>query len=239
MKLLIDIGNTSAKIAVADMSGGEIRFVHHERKAESWGELLTRITSQYPIDSCALSSVAAPDAELDAALAQMPFGTRTIAWDTPCPVKPLVGIMQGYGADRLAADIGAVSQDPDHTVLIVDAGTCVTYDLFSAEGKLLGGCIAPGVALKLRAMHEHTAALPLIDIDGELPPIGYNTDTALRCGAVLGTQYEIEGHVRHLSRLYPDLHVFVTGGNDFAFSADVQERITHDPDLLLKGLCMI
>ena len=144
-----------------------------------------------------------------------------------------------YGADRWAADIGAISQDTDHTLLIIDAGTCITYDLFSADGALLGGAISPGVQLRLNAMHEHTALLPQIEAEPEAQLLGNDTRTHMLSAAVNGTRFEIEGYIREFVREYPDLHVFITGGNTFEFSADITCPITHDLYLVFKGLASI
>ena len=135
-----------------------------------------------------------------------------------------------------AAVVGAVMQCPDKAVLIVDAGTCVTYDLLTADGTFAGGNIAPGIRLRLRAMHEHTGKLPLIDDAGETPEIGFSTETAMRAGAVLGVAYEIEGYIARLNKVYPDLFVFLTGGDALKLAAKIKSRIFVDENLVLTGL---
>ncbi|MBQ2362896.1 MAG: type III pantothenate kinase, partial [Bacteroidaceae bacterium] len=82
-------------------------------------------------------------------------------------------IPAGMGADRVAADIGARSIYSDRPLLVIDAGTCITFDVIDTDGTILGGAISPGIHLRLKAMHEHTAALPLLGIDGEHPVMGY------------------------------------------------------------------
>lgn len=232
MKLLIDIGNTSAKLAVSD--NGE--FVHFERLSESWFEAFTRLHKQFSIEEAVISSVAGPDAELDAALEDMPFPHKRIAWNTPCPFKDIKGIPEGYGADRLAADYGAFAQDAVNPILVIDAGTCITYDLFDADGTVVGGVISPGVQLRLKAMHDHTALLPLIEAEPEAPLYGMNTKDCLLAGAVMGAQFEIIGYIRELQHQYPNLHVFLTGGNEFDIPSDITCQVTHDRYLVLRGL---
>ena len=234
MHLLIDIGNTSAKIAVWDDD-----LVYFERRTESWADTFARLMAAYPIADLRLSTVAADDPELRSALAALTIPVISLTASTPCPVKPFAPIPQGYGADRWAADIGAIVQDPDHTLLIIDAGTCITYDLISADGRLLGGVISPGVQLRLNAMHEHTALLPQIEATPDAELMGYDTHTHMLSAAVNGTRFEVEGYIRSLWQEHPDLHVFVTGGNPFHFSPDITCPITHDPYLLLRGLASI
>lgn len=231
MKLLVDIGNTSAKLAVMDAD-----IMHVERRHESWGDTFSRLMSQYPISDVRLSSVAGEDAELNEALATLDIPVMWLSAAVPCPIKPITGLSPTYGADRWAADIGAIAQDSEHTLLIIDAGTCITYDLISADGHLLGGAISPGVQLRLNAMHEHTALLPQIEAEQEDELLGYDTRTHMLSAAVNGTRFEVEGYIRQLLGLYPDLHVFITGGNTFHFADDITCPITHDPYLVFRGL---
>lgn len=234
MKLLIDIGNTAAKLAVMDTD-----IVHFERRHEPWKDTFMRLMEMFPIDDVRISTVAGEDVELEEALAHLDIPVIRLTPSVPCPVKPVADIPSAYGADRWAADIGAIAQDPDHTLLIIDAGTCITYDLISADGHLLGGAISPGVQLRLNAMHEHTALLPQIAAEQEAVLIGNDTRTAMLSAAVNGARFEIEGYIRHLLCDYPDLHVFITGGNTFQFAADITCPITHDPYLLFKGLSVL
>ncbi len=234
MKLLIDIGNTSAKLAVMDDG-----ILHYERRHESWSDTFSRLMSQYPISDVRLSTVAGEDAELNEALAQLNVPVRWLSAAVPCPVKPIANVPLGLGADRWAADIGAIVQDPDHTLLVIDAGTCLTYDVIAREGAYLGGAISPGVQLRLNAMHEHTALLPQIEAEQEAVLLGYDTRTHMLSAAVNGTRFEIEGYIRQLLGMYPDLHVFITGGNTFQFSEDITCPITHDPYLVFRGLSAI
>ena len=234
MKLLVDIGNTSAKLAVMDTD-----IVHFERLYESWKDTFSRLMEAYPIASVRLSSVAGEDAELQEALARLDIPVLWLTPSVPCPVKPVIGIPSTYGADRWAADIGAIAQDPDHTLLIIDAGTCITYDLFLNEGHLLGGAISPGVQLRLNAMHEHTALLPLVEAEPEAHILGYDTRTHMLSAAVNGARFEIEGYIRTLYQIHPDLHVFITGGNTFQLADDITCPITYDPYLVFRGLAAL
>lgn len=234
MRLLIDRGNTSTKLAVAN--GNEI--VHFERLSESWKATLQRLCTNYKLKDCAISTVAGNDPEMLTALEEHQLPTQWLTWETPCPVKA-VKAPAGLGADRWAADIAAMGMVPDATLLVVDAGTCLTFDVIGADGTILGGCISPGVQLRLKAMHEHTALLPLLTAEDPKMLLGVDTDTSMQAGAINGVAFEIEGYVRRLMARYPDLHVFLTGGNSFDFPDDIASRIVHDPQLVLKGLMMI
>lgn len=231
-KLLIDIGNTSAKIVVS--KDGE--FVHFERLAESWFTVFHRLQQNFSPDEIVISSVAGPDEELNTALLETHLPTKRIAWDTPCPFKDVKGVPEGYGADRIAADFGAFAQDSINPILVIDAGTCITYDLFNADGKIIGGVISPGVQLRLKAMHDHTALLPLIQAEENAPLYGMTTKDCLLAGAIQGARFEVIGFIREISKQMPNLHVFLTGGNNFPIPDDISCQVTHDPYLVLRGL---
>ncbi len=232
MKLLIDIGNTSAKLVVSD-NGNYLQF---ERKTGSWNDEFERLCNDYSISCVRISTVAGKDDELAKALEALNLPVKWLDCTVPCPVKEVSNVPDGLGADRWAADIGALSQDSEHTLLVIDAGTCITYDLISREGAILGGAISPGVQLRLKAMHEHTALLPLFEAEETAELIGTDTKSAMMSSAVNGARFEIEGYIRSLKADYEDIHVFMTGGNSFCFPDEMEKIITRDPLLVLKGL---
>ena len=220
MYILLDIGNTRLKASTADSNS-----IYPN---ENWLDF-TDIAEEILV-----SNVAGSDA-LPKEVARSPK-CKFLTWQSPEAREWLKDIPAGLGADRVAADIGARSMMPEHTLLIIDAGTCLTFDVIGRDGTILGGAISPGINLRLKAMHEHTAALPLLDAEGEHPILGYDTPTSMRSGAINGIRWEIEGYIRTMQKLYPDLHVFMTGGDDMEFPEDLQHIITREPLLVQKGL---
>lgn len=220
MYILLDIGNTRLKASTADSNS-----IYPN---ENWLDF-TDIAEEILV-----SNVAGSDA-LPKEVARSPK-CKFLTWQSPEAREWLKDIPAGLGADRVAADIGARSMMPEHTLLIIDAGTCLTFDVIGRDGSILGGAISPGINLRLRAMHEHTAALPLLDAEGEHPVLGYDTPTSMRSGAINGIRWEIEGYIRTMQKMYPDLHVFMTGGDDMEFPEDLQHIITREPLLVQKGL---
>ena len=220
MYILLDIGNTRLKASTADCNS-----IYPN---ENWLDF-TDIAEEILV-----SNVAGSDA-LPKEVARSPK-CKFLTWQSPEAREWLKDIPAGLGADRVAADIGARSMMPEHTLLIIDAGTCLTFDVIGRDGTILGGAISPGINLRLRAMHEHTAALPLLDAEGEHPVLGYDTPTSMRSGARNGIRWEIEGYIRTMQKMYPDLHVFMTGGDDMEFPEDLQHIITREPLLVQKGL---
>lgn len=220
MILLIDIGNTSAKLAIADPVTGDI--LHFERLAEPWRDALDRLYRDFALTEARVSCVGRDVPELHTLPA-----VRWLTWDTPCAIRD---IPAGYGADRLAADLGAYTGQ--HALLVIDAGTCITYDLI-LDGAIAGGVISPGVQLRLNAMHQHTAALPLVEA-ADAPLMPCTIVPVLRSGAVNGARFEIEGFIRAVRGEHPDADVVLTGGNRFDLTADLPHR--YDPYLVLRGL---
>jgi type III pantothenate kinase len=155
---------------------------------------------------------------------------------TPLPIKNAYGTPETLGKDRLAAIVGARQLYPGENCLVIDAGTCITYDLLRADGVYLGGNISPGLAMRFKAMHAFTARLPLVE-QGEIKdPIGQSTETAMRNGGQLGTVLEIEGFIRLFSDQFGSLRVIFTGGDADFFAKVLKIEIFVNPDLVLRGL---
>ena len=120
-------------------------------------------------------------------------------------------------------------------ILVVDAGTCITYEFIDAAGRYHGGNISPGVQMRFKALHEFTGRLPLVVREGRRLPLGKDTDTAMREGVLKGMEYEISGYITTMKHKYPELLVFLTGGDDFSFDTNLKSIIFADRFLVLKG----
>lgn len=233
MNLIIDIGNTQAKLVMFD---GETPVAEHRTSNETL-EALPLVLEQFAIRRAIVGSVADPSPALDLMLSSLPFPTLRMTPSTPLPlIENLYRTPHTLGLDRLAAVVGAVSQKPGHDLLVIDAGTCVTYDFVDHKGRYLGGNISPGLHMRLQAMHEQTARLPLVDEAGETPLLGHDTETALRSGAQHGLRYEMEGYIQALKQKYPSLLVFLTGGGLSDFDSPIKSGIFADRFLVSRGL---
>ena len=131
---------------------------------------------------------------------------------TPVPVVSSYKTPLTLGADRLAAVVGANWLQPDADVLVIDIGTCITFDFINAAGVYEGGNISLGPTMRLRALHEFTARLPLVERKGETTLLGQTTETSIRNGVVFGIKYEIEGYIKQMLEKHPRLFVYLTGG---------------------------
>lgn len=227
--LLIDIGNTRAKASVRD---GDTCLCF-KAWADDSTDVFEQLLADYNPTAIAYSNVGQPRPRLEKALQECGRPVLRVCGTTPSPVKD---VSPELGADQLAAIVGAMTLKPQTDLLVIDSGTCLTYDFVSRDGRLLGCNISPGLYLRLQAMHDHTAALPLISPEGEVPPMGYDTPTAMRCGAVMGIHFEIEGNIAYALKQNPALHAFLTGGDPLSFNDLVAQHISIEPQLVEIGL---
>lgn len=228
MNLTIDIGNTWTKLVVFDPNGTPC--ADQTVRMCDMLPAVQGILGQYLIERCAVCSVAKDDESVKSSLDLMNCPILWVTGNTPVPFPVAYQSRNTLGADRLAAVVGGVTLYPNRNVLVVDAGTCVTYDLFTIGQGYVGGNISPGIKMRLKAMHEMTARLPIVSKHGDAPEVGYDTESAIRAGAIQGLQYEIEGYVSYWRNRFPDLVLLFAGGNsrdllDFERIGGIHERL--------------
>ena len=232
MNLIIDIGNNSAKFFL--FKGEQI--ILHTRKNNSSFEIMDEWSRLYDIEKAIVSSVIEEGPELSSAISKL-----------QCPVVRFNNIMQlpleinyrtpdTLGSDRVAAAVGAWNEAPGRNILVIDAGTAITVDFISKDGKYNGGNIAPGIKMRLRALHEFTNRLPIVDKEGEIPSIGYDTETAIRSGVINGICHEIDGYINEFKQKFCDVLVFLTGGDEKPLKNRIKNCIFADKYLVAKGL---
>lgn len=232
VNLVIDIGNTVAKIAV--FSGEQLIKV--ERDCNVTLANLDRIVEGLDLERGIVASVIEVTPEVKKRLENLQIPLLWLDYTTPLPITNGYESPQTLGMDRIAAVVGANAARPGHDILVVDAGTCITFELIDASGTYLGGNISPGVQMRLKAMNQFTARLPLVNAKGRTVEIGKDTETAIRMGVLKGIEYEIVGYIYSLRIKYPKLLIFLTGGEEFSFDTSIKNIIFADTYLVLKGL---
>ena len=209
VNLVIDIGNTCAKLVVFD----GYNVVEEVRVDKGEWFLLEDLCSRYAFTKGICSTVAGIDKDAERIMSSLPFDIMFFAsGKTPVPVVSSYKTPLTLGADRLAAVVGANWLQPDADVLVIDIGTCITFDFINAAGVYEGGNISLGPTMRLRALHEFTARLPLVERKGETTLLGQTTETSIRNGVVFGIKYEIEGYIKQMLEKHPRLFVYLTGG---------------------------
>lgn len=230
--LIVDIGNSTAKLAVFEQ--GEIKEVLRCSNQSLDG--LFTLCDKYPIRKGIVSSVIELGDEVCRQLTQLPFPVLRFTHETPIPVRNLYQTPRTLGADRLAAVIAAYTLNPQHPSLVIDAGTCITYDFIDENGQYHGGNISPGMEMRFKALHEFTGKLPHVGFPAKVPLYGQTTETAIQAGVIRGIEHEIKGYISQLQQKYPSLLVFLTGGNGISFDNNLKSGIFADSFLVLKGL---
>lgn len=235
----IDQGNTATKLTL--WLDHEPQCCHVARNA-STGALADVLAGCGRLDGAIYSSVSGRNEALWQALLAACPGAVELNRSTPLPIELHYATPATLGLDRIAAAAGAVARYPGCRCLVVDVGTAVTYDLAGPDAAFHGGNIAPGAGLRLRALHDFTAALPEVTVDGAedrgaaLPLWGTDTVSAMRCGALRG----IAGEISYYRSLLPgDTTVILTGGraDDIAGLLDFPATVDHD--LVGRGLISI
>ena len=213
--LTIDNGNTAIKVAffIGTQVVATNRFVRRD------GRLLDRFISSYKPETAVICSTASSAASqrIEQLVEQRCRSLLRLTHETPMPIRLGYRTPATLGRDRIATAVGAwtIAQRLDNAcdVLVIDAGTAITYDLITADGCFVGGNIAPGVSLRFKSLHEHTGLLPLVKADGDAPVVGYDTETAIRSGVLHGVIGEIKSYIADLKLSHTNLMTFITGGD--------------------------
>lgn len=226
LHLTIDQGNSSAKIAVWN---GDTLVMYLAVPCLDT-EVLDHIIDKYHPTNAIFCSVAEQQEYISSELSRCGIDAHELTSLTPVPMTIDYGTPGTLGVDRIAAAIGAMNLYPSTELLVVDAGTAVTYDRVTSRGHFAGGNIAPGVGMRLRALNAYTARLPMISSRGETRLWGNTTEVAMRSGALNGVVAEIS---YYRSRLPEEARVVITGGwgpelaSKLDFEADCRQALVN------------
>lgn len=234
MNLVIDIGNSLTKTAVFE--NGRIVFRESYRSFSVSDFISTKV--KYPIYGVILSSVAEDSKTEELAVAIMPHAGHFIVLDheTELPVKNSYRTKSSLGLDRLAASVGAGLLFPGSDVLVIDAGTAITFDLTEKGYNFVGGNISPGLRSRYRALNEFTGRLPDVEATEEWPLIGRDTTEAIQAGVQNGILFETDAMIERVREKIPGVKVVLTGGDAPFFDGKLKNRIFVELDITLIGL---
>jgi type III pantothenate kinase len=234
MNLIVDIGNSSTKLAIFSGKQKHALFRHDDLTEKILKDLLLT----YRIKKAIISSVKEiPPFLIDilnqevnylhilSCKSQLPY---TIEYETP----------ETLGTDRIAAVAGAYNAFQGSDVLIIDAGTAITFDFLTGT-KYSGGSISPGIDMRFRALNKFTMKLPLVSrSEGfSFPP--KNTTDAIIAGVITGVTYEINEYIRTFKKKHKNLKVIVTGGDGSYLKDKISDEIIFLPDIVIDGLNFI
>ncbi len=240
MNLCIDQGNSRTKLAIFADDGKMVNNYIYKRFDS--GEI-ERICSLYPVTNSIISSVVNIDPAVVNTLHRLSRQFILFDHNTPVPLVNKYDTPQTLGQDRLAAAVGANALAPDTNLLIIDAGSAITYDFVNADNQYVGGNIAPGIKMRFTVLKNQTKKLPLVEIGEKqiIPLFGTNTNDAILSGVVRGIRYEIEGYIRTLQKRVGHFDTYLTGGNapyllTTLRANTILTHITLEKHLVLIGL---
>ncbi|MCQ2351411.1 MAG: type III pantothenate kinase [Paludibacteraceae bacterium] len=234
MNLTVDIGNSRCKVSVFDNDTEIETFSFNSVTAER----LDAILSKYNIDAAIVCSVAAPCEDIRALLENRVGRVIELNYETPIPITNAYLTPETLGMDRLAAVIGAWSMEKQTPLLVIDAGSAITFDYLSADGVYKGGNIAPGAVMRSRALNEYTERLPLVSLNENKRNtlMGCDTHSAILDGIINGISFEIEGYIASLKEKNGNLKVFLTGGDAIFLEKFIKSAIFVVSNLTSLGL---
>jgi type III pantothenate kinase len=236
MLLAVDIGNTKIKAAVFEGTAFVEKFVFSPEEA---AEGIKKIFKKFPTATQSImSTVGREDSSLLLWL-QENTALTAVNHTVSFPFVNDYATPATLGIDRMVLAAGAVLKYPDTHRLVIDAGTCVTYDFTTAQNHYLGGAISPGLQLRYNAMHNFTAKLPLLYPEMPQSYIGNTTKMSMHSGVINGLLHEAEGFVAQYNQQYQDVTVILTGGDADFLAKRLKNTIFANSNFLLESLNLL
>ncbi len=231
MNLIVDIGNSSTKMALFD---GREKISSFRTKHFTCGSI-GKLLSPYKIDKAIISTVRdLPEFIYDLLTVNIPY-THLLSYKSKLPFKIRYETPETLGPDRIAAVAGAWSVYQGEEVLIIDAGSAVTYD-YLIGNTWPGGNISPGLSMRFRALHKFTGKLPLVTTTEKYSSPGKNTFEAISAGVIDGLIFEIDENIRRFKEKHNDAKVILAGGDAGYLKERINYQVSFMPDLVIEGL---
>jgi type III pantothenate kinase len=233
MILAIDVGNTRIKAAVFE--GAMILDTFVFLKTELEKKIQNILKKQKKITHLVVSSVSDVEKQSFSAFENL-LKVHFVSHEDSFPFVNGYATPQTLGIDRMVNAAGATLQFPNQNRLVIDAGTCITYDFIDESNNYLGGAISPGLQLRYAALHNFTAKLPLLELDNPQHFIGKSTSESIHSGVVNGLVYEIDGFIAEYKALYPKFIIILTGGDTVFLAKRLKNTIFANSNFLLESL---
>ena len=230
MKLVIDIGNTSTKLALFE--GKDVFLTSNINNCHL--KSIQEFVANKEVSAAIISSVKKINSEILSVLDY--YKGFILSENIPVPIKNKYKTPDTLGKDRLAAVVGAHSLYPKKEIIVFDAGTCLTMDFVSEKGEYIGGRISPGIEMRYNALHTFTNKLPLVQQEKTAPIIGNDTDSSISSGVQQGVLSEVKSIISDYRLQKPDTVAVITGGDCFFFEKELKSSIFANPNLVLIGL---
>ncbi|MFD2908269.1 type III pantothenate kinase [Flavobacterium ardleyense] len=236
MLLAIDVGNSRMKVAVFEHNKQIELFVFEGEKAE---KNFKNILKKYPKAHKAILSSVGNLNSVTEKLIYSTLKTEIISQKTSFPFTNSYATPATLGIDRLVLASGAVLLYPKQNRLIIDAGTCITYDFIDANDNYLGGAISPGLKIRYKSLNNFTAKLPLLEKKEIENFIGNSTENSIHSGIINGVCYEIDGFIAQYINKFQDLTIILTGGDTDFLAKRLKNTIFANSNFLMESLNLL
>ncbi len=236
MNLILDVGNTLVKLAVYKSNS---LIIKETVTMTIFFKVLKKLKNRYPLIKRVIISSVGKLMKEDVYYINKNFNLVILNSETIVPFKNLYQTPETLGVDRIALVCASIQQFPNGNALIIDAGTCITYDFVNKENEYLGGAISPGIGVRYKSLNNLTANLPLLEIEEPNNIIGSSTNSSIHSGVINGVLKEIDGVIEEYALRYSDLTVILTGGNTNFLSKQLKSSIFVNSNFLLEGLNFI
>jgi type III pantothenate kinase len=233
MILAIDVGNTRIKAAVFEGTTILENFVFLKTELEK--KIQNILEKQEKVSHLVVSSVSDVEKQAFSAFENV-VKVHFVSHNDSFPFINCYQTPQTLGIDRMVNAAGATLQFPNQNRLVIDAGTCITYDFIDESNNYLGGAISPGLKLRYAALHNFTAKLPLLELENPEHFVGKSTSESIHSGVVNGLVYEIDGFIAEYKALYPKFIIILTGGDTVFLAKRLKNTIFANSNFLLESL---
>lgn len=236
MNLIVDVGNTLVKFAI--FKDGDLIY-NNSFELSEFKKQYKSLKQDFPSLKKAIISSVGRLSKKQIDIIKNDLNVIELSSKTNLPFKNLYETPETLGVDRIALVSASVQKYPNKNVLIIDAGTCITYDFITSENHYLGGAISPGIRLRYKSLNNLTANLPLLKTEQPKSIIGNTTKTSIHSGVINGVINEIDGIINQYHENYSDLTVILTGGDTKFLSNQLKNTIFANSNFLLEGLNFI
>jgi type III pantothenate kinase len=236
MILTIDVGNTRIKGAVFEGNNTLECFVFSKNEIQT--KIETILKRYQKISHLVVASVGKMEKQLFLGF-EKELRVWFVSHEDPFPFTNGYATPKTLGIDRMVLAAGATLKYKGQNRLIIDAGTCVTYDFVDQNDVYHGGAISPGLRLRYESLHSFTEKLPLLTVESPKHVVGDSTAEAIHSGVVNGLVYEINGFVDEYSALYSNFIIILTGGDTDFLAKRLKNTIFANSNFLLESLNQI
>ena len=231
MNLALDIGNSFLKAGIFK-NNNLINYCEFNREYYS---NLKSILDKTPITHSIVSNVSESNNQLIALLSKK---TNLIKFNSSLklPFKNRYQTKNTLGKDRIALVSNASKEYPKENVLLIDLGSCITFDFLNSKNEYLGGSISPGLSMRYKSLNSYTANLPLINPKEIDYFIGKNTEDSIHSGIINGIVGELNSTIDKYKSQFKEIRIILTGGDSKFLFNRIKNSIFANSNFLIFGL---